>query len=68
MGKQVDARRKAGRKLAEIIEHLGLLHKDISKATGVDMITIQNLTKFTPHILTIERIAAYIEKVTRKKN
>lgn len=49
----------------DIIERYGLDPRQIAKDTGVDLITLTNLATFTPHLRTIERVSAYLQKVAR---
>lgn len=61
------ARRRAGRNLMEIIEHYQLDVRQIAKDTGIDLITLQNLRTFTPHLHTIERISVHLQQVARER-
>ena len=64
--KQSVARRGAGRRLMEVIKRYDLNLRVVSRETGVDLVTLKNLQKFTPHLNTIERVSIYLEQVARK--
>lgn len=64
---QSRARRRAGRNLMEIIERYELDIHQIAKDTGVDLITLENLATFTPHLRTIERVSAYLQRIARQR-
>lgn len=60
-------RKIAGKRLDAAIRALGLTHREVSKATGLDYIAVTSLTTKTPHSGTLTRIAAYLESVARKR-
>jgi hypothetical protein len=64
---QSQARRRAGKRLHEAIRDLQVDIRAIAKATGVDLVTLQNLHKFTPHLSTIEKVSEYLEALAREK-
>lgn len=64
---QSRARRRAGRRLAALIAEYDVDLRQIAKDTGVDLVTLQNLDKFTPHLNTIEKVAVYLEEIAREK-
>lgn len=64
---QSRARRRAGRRLMEVIEHYGLDLRLVSRDTGIDLVTLKNLRNFTPHLHTIEKISIYLEGVARER-
>lgn len=66
--KQSIARRRAGRRLMEVIKLYELDLKMIAKETKVDLVTLENLDRFTPHLNTIERVSIYLEMIARKLN
>ena len=61
------ARRRAGKRLAEIIAEYALDLRQVRKDTGIDLITLENLARFTPHVSTIERVAEYLEGIARQR-
>ena len=65
---QAKARRRAGKRLQKLINRYSLPLKKIAKDTGIDMLTLQNLETFTPHLRTIEKIAKYIEGIARERS
>lgn len=64
---QSRARRKAGRRLMEVIEQYGLDIRQVARDTGVDLVTLKNLRNFTPHLHTIEKISVYLEQLARDR-
>jgi hypothetical protein len=64
---QSRARRKEGRRLAEVIRELGTSCAEISKITGIDRTTLENLDEFTPHLSTIARVSKYLEGVAKER-
>lgn len=53
--------------MAITIVEYGLDIKQIAKETSIDIVTLENLSKFTPHLSTIEKLAKYLEKVARAR-
>ncbi len=64
---QSNGRRRAGKKLKEVMQDLNISARQISRATGVDAVTLGNLDRFTPHLSTIERVSVYLEQIARER-
>lgn len=62
---QSNGRRRAGKKLKSVMQDLNVSARQISQATGVDIVTLGNLDRFTPHLSTIERVSSYLERIAR---
>lgn len=65
INKQSVARRRAGRRLMEVIKKYNLNLRTVARETGVDLVTLENLKTFTPHLNTIERVSVYLEQIAR---
>lgn len=61
------SRRRAGQKLAAVIECQGLDLRQIAKETEIDLVTLRNLRNFTPHLHTIETLSVYLERRVREQ-
>lgn len=60
-------RKSTSKKLIEIIQLYNLDLKQIAKDTGIDMVTLKNLSKFTPHLRTVEKLSRYLENIAKNK-
>lgn len=64
---QSKARRRASQRLMEVMKQYDLDPKQVARETGLDRVTLKNLTKFTPCWHTIYKISAYLESVARER-
>lgn len=60
-------RRKLAKKLAQHINELELSDREISRATGIDLVTVRGLRQLTPKLETLEKISRYVEDRARQR-
>lgn len=62
------ARRRAARKLWRAMRRLDLDIVETAREAGIDRVTLENLCKFTPHLRTLEKVSAYLERIARQRS
>lgn len=64
---QSRARRRTAKRLIEIITEFDIPLREIAKKTGIDLVTLTSLSKFTPHLATIEKLSKYLEAYIKEE-